>query len=127
MLDLFDLFDLFDHGDSLTPLGQREQTTVAPQALYLMDSPLVQTAAERVAGRILAGSNLDPHDRISRAYEAVLMRPPSESEFAPAARFVHRMESALARQHPDAARRERLAWQALCQSLLMSNEFLTIE
>src|SRR5262249_20081665 len=39
--DLPALFQLFDFGDSLSVNGRRSTTNVAPQALFMMNSPLV--------------------------------------------------------------------------------------
>ena len=38
---VYDLFELFDFPDPGTVNGNRADTTIAPQALYLMNSPLV--------------------------------------------------------------------------------------
>ena len=43
--DLPALFQLFDFGDSLSVNGRRSTTNVAPQALFMMNSPLVLEAA----------------------------------------------------------------------------------
>src|SRR5262249_40088149 len=52
--DLPALFQLFDFGDSLSVNGRRSSTNVAPQALFMLNSPLVRLAARRTAERALS-------------------------------------------------------------------------
>src|SRR6185437_776373 len=53
--DLLPLFQLFDFGDSLSVNGRRSVTNVAPQALYMLNSPLVLEAATHTAAIVLEG------------------------------------------------------------------------
>jgi len=124
---MYELFDLFDHGDALTPLGKRDQTTVAPQSLYLMNSKLVTTAAERLAERVPATTEAQPDARIRQIYEIVFSRLPSDAEIAQGIGFIQKFDHLLVGKQSDAAQRQRLAWQAFCQAILVSNAFLTVE
>ena len=69
--DLPALFQLFDFGDSLSVNGQRSTTNVAPQALFMMNSPLVFEAATHTAAIVLAGCDLpEEHQLLERLYTA---------------------------------------------------------
>src|SRR5262249_27786512 len=57
--DLPPLFQLFDFGDSLSVNGRRSMTNVAPQALFMMNSPLVIEAAAKSAEIVLKGCKTD--------------------------------------------------------------------
>ena len=50
---VYDLFELFDFPDPGTVNGNRADSTIAPQALYLMNSPLVLRATESIAEALL--------------------------------------------------------------------------
>jgi hypothetical protein len=118
---VYDLFAAFDYPEPGTPTGQRSATTVPQQALYLMNSPFVASAAKAFAARVrkLAG---DDAGRVRAAYELALCRPPSAAEASAAAAFLGRDADALAAAgdaDPRAA-----AWARLCHALLVSNEFL---
>src|SRR6185503_19374742 len=52
--DLPPLFQLFGFCDSLSVNGRRSSTNVAPQALFMMNSPLVLEAATHTAEAVLA-------------------------------------------------------------------------
>ncbi len=105
------LLGLFDFGDATTSGGQRSETNVAPQALYLMNSDFAHDTATRVAG-MLKGAR---EDRIDRAYLRILGRPPSANESERAIGYVQ--------AHSDQGR----GWTSLCRMLLASNEFHYIE
>ena len=47
------LYTLFDFGDATTPEGHRSPTTVATQALFVMNSPLVIREARNMADSVL--------------------------------------------------------------------------
>jgi cytochrome c553 len=102
---------VFDWPEHLVSIGQRPSTTVAPQALYFMNSPQARRYAAGLAAR--SGGSLDA------VYRLALLRSPTPEERAAARSFL----DSQARHHPapDAA---RLALTDFCQALLASNEFL---
>jgi len=92
--------------------GQRPQTTVPAQSLYLLNSPVVTKMAERAAQRLLVDRPTSESHRVTLAYERVFSRSPSESEILAALDFI--------RTQPDVSK----GWAAFCQSLWASQEFL---
>ncbi len=120
---------LFDFPDPAVSSGNRATTTIAPQALFLLNSKLAERMARRQAEHLLAVKNLTSAERIDRLYETALSRPPSAMERSRAERFVQRYVEGPAKDEAAAGEtvrdeRELLAWQALCQVLLASNEFI---
>src|SRR5262249_50335804 len=109
-----DLFTAFDFADPSLATGRRTTSTVAPQALFLMNNPFVLEQARQAAARLLAEPL--PYDtaRISRAYRLALGRGPTEGERAVANRFV-------------ADRAAKDAWAALFQALFASADFRYVE
>jgi hypothetical protein len=123
---MYDLFDLFDYSDSGVPNGSRATTTVAPQALFLMNSELVAEAARNLADLLLRTA-ADDAQRTHRLYVRAYSRPPKPVELARAGTFLDRFARRLEAEEPDARERRRRAWQALCQAILVSNEFVSID
>jgi hypothetical protein len=74
-----ELFEAFDFGDINNSTGQRNVSTVAPQALYLLNHPFVVDQARAAAERILAGTG-STEDRIVTAFRRTLGRAPSAKE-----------------------------------------------
>jgi hypothetical protein len=75
-----ELFEVFDFGDASVPNGRRDASTVAPQALYLMNNPFVLEQARHAAARLAAEEHRDERSRIVRAYRLALGRAPTDSE-----------------------------------------------
>lgn len=119
---LHDFFAIFDFPDPGMLTGRRSQTTVAPQALFLMNSPFVREQAEHFAARLHPLADDDP-ERIRKAYTLALNRPPSSAETRAALAFLERDTAALGGE-PAAARFG--AWARFCHMLFASNEFLYV-
>ena len=125
---VYDFFQVFDFGDPSLVNAHRPSTTVAPQALLLLNSPLVRQQSQAFAEMVLKDTRAaDDAARIRLAYERALQRAPFPAETQVAQDFLGRVESLLAAREPDAKKREAVAWGAFCQTLLASNEFVYVE
>ncbi|HND52752.1 MAG TPA: DUF1553 domain-containing protein, partial [Pirellulaceae bacterium] len=122
---MLDVLELFDHGAALTPQSVRDETTVAPQALYLMNSPLVLNAAEQLAARVAVSS--DGRERARRIYWELFQREPAEVEVARAVEFVERIEGLGRTGRLERGKSNGAGWAALTQALLFSNEFIYVD
>jgi hypothetical protein len=85
---LLELFEAFDFGDPNLVTGQRNVSTVATQALYLMNNPFVMEQARYAAKALLDMPNLDDAKRIDRAYRLALGRLPTPRERDIALKFL---------------------------------------
>jgi hypothetical protein len=117
-----EFLSLFDVADSELVVGQRDVTTVAPQALYLMNSPVVLEQAESLAKRVLESGAADDKSRVNRVFEQTLSRPADSQELADVLAFVTSYTDSLP-SDLKADQRELQAWTSVCQSLLASAEF----
>ena len=72
--------EVFDFADQGLVTGQREMTTVATQALYLLNDPFVRSNSQVFAETLLAQSDLDESQRIDQSYLRLIGRLPSSSE-----------------------------------------------
>ena len=124
--NLYDVFSLFDYTDAAVLNGSRDTTTVAPQALFLMNSEFIQQAAAALATRLLDDPALDDSARLLQLYTRTYARPPSDSEATLARTYLRRFETALQSQEPSADIRRHRAWTWLCQTILAANEFVYV-
>ncbi len=83
-----ELFEVFDFGNINQSLGQRNVSTVAPQALYLLNSPFVMEQAKFAAEHSLANPRLDEAARLDLAYRTAIGRLPTKSERETVMRFL---------------------------------------
>ncbi|MGB8168244.1 MAG: DUF1553 domain-containing protein [Chthoniobacteraceae bacterium] len=74
-----ELFEVFDFGDINQSAGQRNVSTVAPQALFFLNHPFVIEQAKAAAERTLAVPGTDD-ERIASAFRRTLGRAPSAAE-----------------------------------------------
>jgi Protein of unknown function (DUF1553)/Protein of unknown function (DUF1549)/Planctomycete cytochrome C len=72
--------DTFDFIETGQPVSDRPVTTVAPQALLLLNDEFLHEQAAALARRLLAEAGPDPRRQIGRAFELAFGRHPSEHE-----------------------------------------------
>ncbi len=85
---------VFDFAEQGLVTGQRDVTTVAPQALYLLNDPFVRRQSLALAERLLARADLDDAGRVYWAYRTTVGRTPTRSEIERALAFVAEFELA---------------------------------
>jgi len=107
-----EFFEVFDFADPSVATGRRNSSTVAPQALFLMNHPFVVDQARQAAARLRSEPDLDDAARISRAYRLALGRAPTEAERAIALKFIG--------SQADSADK---AWAQFYQALFASLDF----
>ena len=128
------MLEAFD-APQLTPnCTERAESTVAPQALQLMNSPLVLEHARYLAGRLIDHFADDRKGQIDRLYWQVLSRPPSPQEIDLALTDLADLERHwmphLARTRHNGPRKAAAEWMALgslAHGLLNSPEFVYID
>jgi hypothetical protein len=91
-----ELFEAFDFADPSTVTGRRNVSTVAPQALFLMNHPFVIAQSKLAAARLIAETHVSDSDRLTRAYRLILGRAPSLAELQTTLQYLEElpMESA---------------------------------
>jgi hypothetical protein len=104
-----DIFEAFDYPDPSMVTGRRNASTVAPQALFLMNSPFVIEQSAATARRLLKEPLADDAARVDRLYRTTLGRLPTDKERRIALDYV--------RQSGDSA------WATLVQTLFASPDF----
>ncbi|MCB1209172.1 MAG: DUF1553 domain-containing protein, partial [Verrucomicrobiales bacterium] len=111
------LFEAFDFADINQPIAQRTTSTVATQALFLMNHPFVIDQARRTAGKLI-GQEKSNSARITATWQLILNRPPAPEEIALATDYIDSGLSGNA-----TAEDERDQWARLIQTLWSTPEF----
>src|SRR6185503_5604735 len=94
----YPLFQAFDAPDAQQCTGRRSVTTVAPQALALLNDPFVRARAIDFASRLRKDTNGEPEKMIDRAYRLAFCRPSTERERAAGVAFLeHQVRERTAR------------------------------
>ena len=124
---LFPMFQLFDFADSNAVTSRRGDSTVAPQALFLMNSPFVMEQARHFAEDLLSLETADDRERVALAHRKVLARPPSDRETEQALAYLAGYPKVQETNQAERAEARREAWASYCQLLFGLNEFMYIE
>jgi Protein of unknown function (DUF1553) len=111
------LFEVFDFADINQPIGQRTTSTVATQALFLMNSPKVIEQARAAADRVLKTPE-DTTKRIQHAFQLSLQRPASAQELAQVRDYLESSTSGNA-----SAEEQRDVWARFIQTLWATPQF----
>ena len=117
---------LFDSADANKTTENRRESTVALQALYMMNSPFMKETANAFAQRLLNSSS-DDDARIRHAWEITQSRAPTDEELSDARSYVADYQSELKAAGKPDAEAEQMAWGSFSRALLSSNEFLYVD
>lgn len=116
---------LFDAPDALVGMADRNDTTVAPQALLMLNNELIRNHAAAFYNRVRKEADADDIDSIiSQAFLIALGRPANEDERYAIHAFYERQLTIYDKSgRTDAA---LLSGIDACQTVLMLNEFIYV-
>lgn len=107
----YPFFEAFDRPDTNVSCPRRAVTTIAPQALTLLNSQVANQAAHGLAARVVRTSSTDHREQICQAFRLAFARDPDQREAALALEFLSTGGSL----------------EQLCLAMLNGNEFLYID
>ncbi len=119
----------FDGPDAQVSCGRRSTTTVAPQALELLNDEFVRTRASDFAKRLLAEKDASNESCVNNAFRIALSRAPSEAERQSSIAFIDRqMQRRQERDKTLSSDENRLrAMTDFCQAMFGLNEFIYVD
>jgi len=129
--NLFPFLQAFDAPNTIGSCSKRNQTTVTPQALTLLNDAFVRNQMRLFARRVVWEAPGGVPERVTHAWKLAFGRAPTPAEVEKASRFIQeqtRLHESNATE-PLAAS----AWAGLeamtdfCQALVASNEFSYID
>jgi len=124
---LMPMMVIFDAPEALSGMAERPTTTIAPQALHLLNSPQMRQYARAFAQRAFAqraagDDKTSTEEAVRRAYRIALAREATPAELREAADF---LQEQMATYPPD--RRREAALTDFCQVLMCLNEFIYVD
>jgi hypothetical protein len=124
----YPLLQAFDAPDASASCGRRVPTTVAPQALALLNDRTIRARAQDFAERLTREAGADVAARLQFGYRLALGRSPTTRELEASTQFVENQQTQRAARDSvssEAAQREALA--DYCQALFNLNEFIYVD
>jgi len=138
-LDLPDMFLTFDFANPEMSSGQRYETTVPQQALFMMNSPFVIARARDLVQRDDLRELTDEAQRIERLHHILYQRPADAQDLQLGLALLERQKQHPAAGSPSpspshsqldsnskANRTELGAWEKYAQVLLLANELVYV-
>jgi hypothetical protein len=116
----------FDYPQMNPNCLERRDSTVAPQALHLMNNGMVQQLAEHFARRVIREAGDDPAHRVERIWWLAMSRPPSDEEKRIGVNALHDLAITW-RKHLPADKAEEKALTTFCHTILNSAGFLYVD
>jgi hypothetical protein len=104
------MLDVFDKPDTITSCARRNRSTIAPQALILMNNEFVHLQAKAFAERLTREAPT-AQARVERGYQLAFGRPPSAREAKRAVEFIQASPAGL---------------NDFCHALVNVNEFVYV-
>ncbi|MEK7833587.1 MAG: DUF1549 and DUF1553 domain-containing protein, partial [Acidobacteriota bacterium] len=105
----YPLFETFDQPNLINSCERRNRSTIAPQALLLMNNNFVLLEAQKFAERLRKEAGDDARAQVERAYRLALGRAPTAFELTKSVEFVLSNPNGLAE---------------FCQAIFNLNEFV---
>jgi hypothetical protein len=124
---LFDYFQAFDFADPSVSQGKRETTTIAPQALFLMNSKFVSEQTRALAMMLLVDSSRADAERVQDLFRKALGRSATALETDRAVRFLSEYSHRESERSAESSDSRLRAWQSLCRAVVSTNEFIYVE
>ena len=128
----YPMFQAFDRPDLMTSCDRRQNTTVAPQAMVILNDRFVRAVASDFANRMLqqrsapaVSEAVDLRPIIEQAFETCFARLPTDSEVAASLRFIEAQATARSERQEEEPLSEALT--DYCQSLFGLNEFIYVD
>ena len=120
---------LFDAADAGVSVERRTVSTVAPQALFLLNNPFLLDQTHLLAQRLTQAQPLNASARIQNAYQLLYSRPANAQEIEIGLAFLARSakETPALGSARSIAEGDLRPWEEYCQLLLCANEFLYID
>jgi hypothetical protein len=104
------MLEMFDLPENAVSCARRNISTVAPQALTLLNSPFATEMARAFAQRVVREAGPDPASQVERVFALAFQRSPDQQERVACLRLC-----------------ERRSLPELCRALLNVNEFIYMD
>jgi Protein of unknown function (DUF1553) len=122
---LMPMMVVFDAPEALVGVAGRPATTIAPQALMMLNNPNVRAWAKGFAQRVAPAAKVTLEASVKAAYEIALSRSPSASELADGIDFINSQTAVYQRAGKTEA--HQLALADFCQTVMCLNEFVYVQ
>ena len=120
------LLAIFDAADANAVTGLRQASTVAPQALFMLNSEFAHEQAALFADRMTREASKES-ERVTLAYRMAFGRPPATDELQEAEDYLRQVSQHIAEISIPEVEQTRAAWASFVRVLLSANAFFYVD
>jgi hypothetical protein len=113
----------FDFPDPSVLAGRRSSTMVAPQALFMMNSPLVGNSSRSIAQFLVEPAPVNRRHQIRSTFQLMYARDASQEEIDEWERFIAARQSLST----VSSQQDVEVWESVARVFLSSNEFMYVK
>ncbi len=117
----------FDLPDALRPQGQRNESTLPTQSLFLLNNPFVVEQSAKLAQLALTQAGSPPEMRCRWLFSRVFNREPNPVELEATLQLYRTLTSEGAATDEAPLSQELFTWSTICQAYLASSEFRYVD
>ncbi|HIN95492.1 MAG TPA: DUF1553 domain-containing protein [Planctomycetes bacterium] len=122
------ILDTFDRPQMNPNCVERMNSTVAPQALHLLNNKMIHDLSVAFAERVQSEAGDNPQAQIKRAYLIALSRSPNEAELDLSLRYLEKLTSQWKQSEPDkATQAPQRALENFCHAVINLAAFIYID
>jgi len=116
---------LFDAANPTAIVEKRIDSTVAPQALFLLNHPFTLDQTKALAERVAKEGPAEEKGKIVWLYRQIYGRAPTAEEIKIGLKAIHQARDVNASSTETNS--NELAWEEYCQVLVCANEFIFVD
>lgn len=117
----------FDYPSMNPNCVERRDSTVAPQALHLLNNGMIRDLADQFARRVIREAGTDPAKQVELVYLIAMSRTPSDEERRLGIDGLARLSEQWSRNEAERKEAPRLALGTYCHAIMNSAGFLFID
>lgn len=125
---IYPVLQAFDFPDPAVQSGTRQSSTIAPQALFMMNGAIVLKETKRLAESLVAMKSFDDRNRLEFVFQKAYGRDATSDEATKILAYLETTKLRLASDgEADAKETDIAAWRSVCRILVAASEFIYID
>ena len=124
---VYPVLQAFDFPDPAVQSGSRQSSTIAPQALFMMNGDIVLRGTRRLAETLVGNDSLDDFGRLEIVFQKAYARNPTTDEAAKILAYLEKIKLQFASNGEASKEYDIMAWRSVCRILVAASEFIYID
>ena len=125
---VYPVLQAFDFPDPAVQTGSRQSSTIAPQALFMMNGDIVLKETKRLAEWLVGNDSLDDRERLELVFQKAYGRDAASDEATKILSYLEKTKLQYASNGETSSKEiDITAWRSVCRILVAASEFIYID